>query len=143
MNSADSSPDPALEAALEAQQTLLESCLPVVFAEYDDAVSRGVKTPVVVLVDCEDAIGGEIARAWVGDEAVDSAIAEEAQDRTSDDQTTTLARAVSFAEAKSGVPAIFPYLRPVFSATPQGGFLAISVTAGGASALTVPPEARD
>ena len=143
MNDADSPADPELEAALDAQQALLESCLPLVFAEYDQAVQRGLKTPVVVLVDCEDELGGDIARAWVGDEAVDTAIAEQLHERQSDEETTAFARVVSFAEAKREIPQVFPYLEPVFAAPPQDGFLAISITAGGASALTVPPDARE
>ncbi|MAT68858.1 MAG: hypothetical protein CMJ58_04985 [Planctomycetaceae bacterium] len=143
MNNADPPADPDLETALEAQQALLETCLPQVFAEYDDAIRRGVKQPVVVVVDCEDGIGGQIARAWAGDDEVDAAIAEQQQDRTSGDETTTLSRAVSFAEAKREIPQVFPYLEPVFAAPPRDGFLAISVTAGGASALTVPPDARE
>lgn len=134
-----------LEAALESQQALLESCLPLVFAEYDEALRRKIHTPVVMLVDCEDAIGGEIARAWLGDEAVEEAIAEEEFNRADDDDasTTVFARVVSFAEARRDVPQAFPYLEPVFTAPPEGGFLAISVTAGGASALIVPPSARE
>ncbi|MBX3424384.1 MAG: hypothetical protein KF688_01770 [Pirellulales bacterium] len=132
-----------LEAALESQQALLESCLPLVFAEYDEAIQRNVPTPVVVLVDCEDEIGGEIARAWVGDEAVEAAIAEQEFARESPEETTTFARVVSFAEARREIPEVFPYLAPALATPPQEGFLAISVTAGGASVLTVPPSARD
>ncbi len=135
--------DAELEAALEAQQTLVESCLPLVFAEYDEAVASGVSVPVVVLVDCEDEIGGEIARAWVGDDAVDAAIAEEDHRRESDDDTTVFARVVSFADAKRDIPEVFPYLAPVFVTPPTDGFLAISITAGGSSAIIVPESARE
>ena len=51
-----SSPDdePAIEAALEAQQALLEDSLPLVFEVYNAAVAEQVDQPVVILLDCED-----------------------------------------------------------------------------------------
>ncbi|HEX6960503.1 MAG TPA: hypothetical protein VF175_01440, partial [Lacipirellula sp.] len=86
-------PPDDLEAALEAQQMLLETSLPLAFETYDDALNRKVKAPVVVLLDCEDAIGGEIARAWLGDEAVEDAIAHHAASDPSEDETTVFAYA--------------------------------------------------
>jgi hypothetical protein len=42
------------------------------------------------------------------------------------------------------VPVTFDYLAPVFEESPpENGFLVISITAGGASALTVPMDARE
>ena len=38
-----------LEEALEAQQLLLETSLPLVFQAFDDALERKVEEPVVVL----------------------------------------------------------------------------------------------
>src|SRR5690349_1854211 len=69
-----------LNDALEAQQWLLESSLPLVFEAYDDAIQRKVVDPVVVLLDCEDAIGGEIARSWLGEETVEDAILHQSDD---------------------------------------------------------------
>jgi len=135
--------DPAddTEAALEAQQALLETSLPLVFEAYDDAVKRKVKEPVVLLLDCEDEIGGEIARSWLGDEAVEDAISEEAAERQSADETTVFAVAYPLAECRREIPAVFPYLEPALR-SPKNGFLAISVTSGGASVLIVPNDAR-
>ncbi len=47
---------------LEQQQLLAESSLPLLFETYDAAVKDGMKLPLVLLVDCEDEIGGQIAR---------------------------------------------------------------------------------
>ena len=103
------------ERALDEQQALVESSLPLLFDTWDDANAHRVKDPVILLVDCEDDIGGEIARAWLGDDAVAAAITDtHAEDQAA--ATTVFAR---------------------FDA-----FLTISITSGGASALTVPLTAR-
>ncbi|MCC6492163.1 MAG: hypothetical protein IT424_03990 [Pirellulales bacterium] len=133
--------DEQLEEALEAQQWLLESSLPLVFEAYDDAIGRQVLEPVVLLVDCEDEIGGEIARGWLGDEAVEDAILAQSAEQAALDQTTVFAIAHSLAECQQEIPGVFPYLAAALR-PPAQGFLALSVTAGGASVLIVPPEAR-
>jgi hypothetical protein len=131
-----------LEAALEEQQMLLETSLPLVFDAFDEAVKKRTKNPVVILLDCEDAIGGEIARSWLGEEAVDDAIAHQAADDPSSDETTVFATAFSLAECQRELPPVFPYLEPALRTPPAEGFLAVSVAAGGASVLIVPPDAR-
>lgn len=139
----DEGPDgPTSDDALDAQQDLLEAALPAAFAAYDEALQRGVDEPVVMLVDCEDEIGGQIVRSWLGDEAVDEAIDQQA-DRDEEPIATVFAYGFARVECQSEVPQVFPYLAPVFDQPPpQDGFLAISVTSGGASALTVPRDAR-
>ena len=58
--------------------------------------------------------------------------------------TTVYAQAFPWAKCVEQVPAVFPYLSQVFDEPyPRDGFLAISVTSGGASALTVPFTARE
>jgi hypothetical protein len=133
--------DDPLEDALEAQQMLLENSLPAAVEAYRDGQRRGLPVPVVFVVDCEDAIGSRIVRAWLGDDAVDDAIAQQHAARHGDEETTVFAWAFSWEEACQETPRMFPYLDPVFERPPSQGFLAIAVTAGGASALTVPPEA--
>lgn len=124
---------------LDQQQELAESSLALLFETYDEALERGMKSPVVILLDCEDEIGGQIARAWLGDEAVDDAIA-----NNTDGETTVYARAEGWQQCKRDVPETFEYLAPVFAeGPPTDGFMVVSVTAGGASALTVPMEARE
>jgi hypothetical protein len=130
------------DAALEEQQWLLETSLPLVFEAFDEAAGRNVADPVVILLDCEDAIGGEIARSWLGDEAVDAAIAEESQYEAEGDATTVFAFAFSLAECRRELPPVFPYLAPALEQPPAAGFLAVSVTSGGASILIVPLDAR-
>ena len=131
---------------LEAQQMLLESSLELAFSAYDDALKAKLRDPVVFLLDCEDAIGGEIARSWLGAETIADAIADRAagEDAASEaeTETTVFAHAFPFAKCRAEVPAVFPYLSAAFEAPPADGFLAISVTSGGASALTVPFDAR-
>ncbi len=132
------------ESALQAQQELLENSLPAAFSAYDLAKSEGIAEPVVFLLDCEDEIGGEIARSWLGNDAVEEAIEQRQMDDGEEGLTTLFAHAFPLEKCREEVPAIFPYLEPVFSeALPPESFLAIVVTCGGASALTVPFSARE
>ena len=138
------SASPSAGRALEEQQLLLESSLRLVFAAYDAAQRERMRDPVVLLLDCEDAIGGEIARGWLGADAVAEAIQERRSSGASPEETTVFAHAFPWAQCRSEVPAVFSYLTSVFEQSPpQDGFLAIAVAAGGASALTVPFAARE
>jgi hypothetical protein len=132
-----------IESALEAQQMLLETSLPLAFQAYDDALKRKVMEPVVVLLDCEDPLGGEIARAWLGEEAVEDAISHHAASDPEEGETTVFAHAFSLAECRREIPPVFPYLSPALEqSAPAGQFWAVSVTSGGASLLGVPLDAR-
>jgi len=131
-------------SALDEQQLLLEESLELVVSVYNEAIGEGVRDPVVILLDCEDKIGGQIARGWLGRAAVGEAIADQQAEDPSGETTTVFARAFPWAECTKQVPEVFPYLAPIFaSELPADGFLAISVTSGGASALTVPHDAFD
>lgn len=134
-------------SALEEQQALLEHCLPAVFEAYEDACRRRMSNPVVFLLDCEDEIGGEIARSWLGAEAIEDAIDQRKfQDAASEEvtKTTVFAYGFPFDRCRREVPKVFPYLASVFKQTlPADTFLTISVTSGGASALSVPLSARE
>ena len=138
-----------LDAALERQQSLLENSLPAVFSAYDEAVRRKVTRPLVFLLDCEDEIGGEVARAWLGAHAVADAIEQRQLESDSDaeqgrDETTVFAHAFPFDQCRREVPQVFPYLESLFEMPlPSDGILAIVVACGGASALTVPFSARE
>ena len=132
------------QAALDEQQALLEDSLELVRSVYDSAVREAIDEPVVILLDCEDSIGGQIARGWLGSTAVDEAIDDQRVDDPSGETTTVFARAFPLAECARQIPAVFPYLTPIFAqALPTDGFLAISVASGGASALTVPFADRE
>ncbi len=122
---------------LEQQQAMVEASLELVFQTLDDALAEGVRQPVVWLVDCEDELGGAIARGWLGDEPVDDALAQ-----ADDEDATLFARAISWDDCRFEAPAAFPYLAPVFDEPPADGLLVIGVTAGGASALVAPMDAR-
>ena len=81
----------------------------------------------------------EGAKVVLGD--INDALGERAPDS---EATTVFAHAFSWDECRQEVPAVFPYLQDVFEQDlPEDGFLAISVTAGGASVLTVPFEVRE
>ena len=124
---------------LELQQSLCETSLPLLFEAFDDAGRDGIDPAVVVLLDCDDSVGGRIARAWLGDAAVDDALAE----FSADADTAVYAQVLAFADARRELSQMFPYIAAVFDDRPaDDGFLVVSVTAGGASALTVPLSAR-
>ncbi len=126
---------------LEEQQALAESSLELVFETYDLAIADKLRQPIVVLVDCEDELGAQFARAWMGDEAVDNAIAHARLEE--EVETTVFARPVTWADAKREMPAAFPYLAEVFETNyPTDGILLVTIAAGGASALTAPWDAR-
>lgn len=131
---------------LEVQQSLVESSLALVFSAYDEAVDANIASPIVVLVDCEDELGGAIARSWLGDDAVDDAIAAQvdADDSPGEsDPTTVFARAIGWDEARDDLAAAFPYLKPALvDGPPEDGVFVVGVTAGGASAMTAPWDAR-
>lgn len=127
----------ALQEALDEQQAMVESALELVFQTYDDGVAEGMQQPVVWLLDCEDPIGGQIARGWLGDEAVDDALA-----AAEDEDATLFARPVSWEVSKAETPSVFPYLADAFETPPTDGLMVIGVTAGGASAIIAPLAAR-
>jgi len=134
----------AEDLASQAQQELLESCLDLVFETQAAAVADKLVDPVILLLDCEDKIGAQIATAWLGAEALRDAIAEQRFEDPAGEETTVYARAFAWAECRREVPTVFDYLAPVFDEPiPTEGFLAIAVTAGGASVFTVPASARE
>lgn len=134
------------EANLDAQQAFVESALEVVFDTYRGAIEEGIAAPIVVLLDCEDELGGQIARGWLGDEAIDDAIAVEhaAADDEAAEVTTAFARALPFAEAASELSEAFPYLADSLAEVdPNDGVVILGVSAGGACLLTAPVDALD
>ncbi|MEN0110013.1 MAG: hypothetical protein AAF805_04755 [Planctomycetota bacterium] len=139
-------PDPQESAALEAQQEFVESALELVFETHRGAVEEGVVEPIVVLLDCEDDLGGQIARGWLGDEAIDDAIALEHADADAEgaDVTTAFARALPLAEASGELAEAFPYLADSLAEIdPSDGVVILGVTAGGACLLTAPLDAME
>ena len=138
------------EEALEAQQDLVEQSLDLVFTTYDEAISAKVESPVVLVVDCQDQLGGQIAQGWLGEEAVYEAILLHQSEQEGEDQEepfpdtpVAFARALAWKECRDELVGAFPYLAEVLQATPpEDGVLVISITAGGASALTAPFSAR-
>lgn len=133
------------QSALDAQQELVESSLELVFETFDDALKSSVEQPVVILLDCEDSVGGEIARSWLGSAAVDQAVADRHEEEAEPSlaETTVFAYAFPFKKCMQEMPAFFPYLDPIWRQPyPDSGFLTIGITSGGASVLTVPFDAR-
>jgi hypothetical protein len=135
------------EQDMEGRQSLVEHCLPALFDAYDQAQTDGILDPVIFLIDCEDPIGGEIARQWEGDDGVDVAILANADDSPADSEgegpTTTLVRAFPFADCQHDIPEVFPYLSGSFAAPPSEGFLIVVVSFGGAATLNAPATRPD
>jgi hypothetical protein len=125
-------------------EALVESSLPLVFATYDAAVRDGVREPVVVLIDCEDAIGREIAESWLGREAVEDAVlaVQAEQLDAADDVTTVFARPLPRAACRKEVPPVFAYLQGAFDSQPSDAVPVMAVAAGGAATFTVPFASR-
>lgn len=127
---------------MDNRQDLLEGSLAQVFAVYGDGLEMGLPQPVVVLLDCEDEIGGPLARQLVGDADIDEA-RREVQADAGERITTTLALPFSWEECRDEVAAWFPYLAATFEQTaPRDGFITVVVTAGGAATFTVPLDAK-
>ncbi|MEM6329462.1 MAG: hypothetical protein AAF790_04345 [Planctomycetota bacterium] len=145
--------------AEEAQQLLAEASLPAIFDAYDEAVADGVSEPVVILIDCQDELGEQIARSWLGDDVVDEALGMElaADDRDDDAPndrdtpsdpaepaaTTVFAAPCAMADCRGELGEAFPYLCEFLDGPPPAdSVVVICITAGGASALTAPMDAR-
>jgi len=126
---------------MDGREALADECIERVLQAHREAGKENVLEPVVFLIDCEDPIGSELARAWEGDDAVDGAIlagAEQSDDARDDSWAiTTLVRAVGFAECRREVVELFPYLAASFEAPPPAGQILIVVVAyGGAGTFT-------
>lgn len=136
-----SSGDP--ERDMERRQALIDGSLPQLFSAFDEGIDEGLDDPAVALIDCEDEIGAPFARAWVGDEAVDAALAEQSS-AGDDDLTVTLALTFDFLDIRRDFPEYFPYLAAALREPPPlDGFLAIIIAGGGAGAFTVPFSERN
>ena len=125
---------------MEGRQSLVEQSLPDLWDAYDQALTDGLSHPVIFLIDCEDPIGGQIARQWEGDDAVDAAILanteESSADAAGEAVTTTLIRAFPFQDCQREVPQLFPYLSGSFAQPPPDGLLVIVISYGGAATFT-------
>ncbi len=131
------------EQDMLGREELLESSLPLVFETYDEAAKSRVAEPVVFLIDCEDPLGGQIARSWLGDDAVDSAIAMQSSEEGAAERTTVFARAFPFDQTRSEVARTFPYLNGSFAgAPPTDALIAVVVSYGGAATFFVPYDSR-
>jgi hypothetical protein len=131
---------------MDAREALVEDSLALVFEAYDRAAADGVVVPVIFLMDCEDEIGAEIARAWDGDDAVDAALLPEREQDAEEGPSslvTVLSRPADFEDCQRELPELFPYLAASFERPPTAGILVVVVAFGGAGTFTVPHDARD
>ena len=134
---------PSDENAEAVRDELIEVCLHQIFAAFDEGCQQMIDTPVVFLVDCQDEIGGGLARAWKGDAAVERFVKEQSGKGATQDSVIMLAAAYAYADCCQEVPETFPYLAGTFEGKPpEDGFIAVVVAAGGAATYTVPHDAR-
>jgi hypothetical protein len=144
--------EPELGSASEQQQAMMENALPAAWEAFREC--RDEFSPheccIVFVVDCLDEIGDRITRGWMGDDLVDQilAIQEESLDQ---DEPTAPVFTIGFdwEEGQRQTLDMFPYLEPALTAIaaqglPRGdAFVAIAVTAGGASLFTVPTDTQE
>ena len=131
------------EQDMEGREALVEASLADVIEAFNEALRASVKEPVVFLVDCTDEIGEAVARAWEGDDAVESALLSVAdqQPEGADESavTATLIRGFPFADARQDVPKLFPYLAGSFDQPPSDEWiLVVVISYGGAATFHAP-----
>jgi hypothetical protein len=130
---------------MDSREVLVEESIEPIFEAYDRALADGVSKPVVFLIDCEDEIGSEIARAWDGDDSVDGALLASAAQNVDDSDSplaTVLSRPADFSDCQREIPDLFPYLAASFKQPPDDGILVVVVAFGGAGTFAVPLGAR-
>ncbi len=121
----------------------LRAYLKQVRAAFDNAVVKQMPQPIVFLVDCEDDIGGRIARAWCGDAAVDQQIAARKNGQRPG-KTTVLVRALPYQTAQEMVQFDFKYLTEIFPEPPTTDEVCVLIVGmGGAASLFVPAKEED
>ena len=137
-SSAPATAERDLDADMDAREALLEGSMEQVLSVYDEALDDGMHLPVIFLVDCEDQIGGKLARDWVGREEVDEAITANRAAGNAE-LTTTFAQSLSFADCQEYVPRMFPYLQGTFDQPPgEDRMITLVVAEGGAATFFVP-----
>lgn len=107
-------------------------------AAHNWALTQNMRDPVVFLVDCEDDVGGRLARAWLGAAAVEAQIAARKRGERPG-LTVVLARPVPFEEAQTIIQFDFPYLNEIAPEQPGTHEIAVVVVGlGGAASLFIP-----
>jgi hypothetical protein len=147
MQNGRSAERPESSERVDQMEVLVESSLPLIFSTYDQARHDLVRDPVILLIDCDDAMGREIVEAWLGPEMVDDAIlaieAERDDDGALDDgHTTVFARPMPLAVCRREIPPVFPYLNGGFDSLPPHAVLVMAVSNGGAATFVVPFSSR-
>ena len=118
--------------------TFLKAYWKQVKAAHASGISKSMADPVVFLVDCEDDVGGRLARTWLGGPAVDQQIAARKRGERPG-HTVVLARPVPFDEVEVMLRFDFPYLAEVAPERPGEHEICVFVVAlGGAASLFMP-----
>jgi hypothetical protein len=120
--------------------TFLKAYWKQVRAAHANGLSQGMVDPVIWLVDCEDDVGGRIARTWVGGDSLEKQIAARKRGERPG-HTTVIVRPIPYDETEFMLRYDFPYLAEVVPERPSKQEICVFVVSlGGAASLFMPIE---
>jgi len=123
--------------------TFLKAYWKQVRAAHANGLSQGMVDPVIWLVDCEDDVGGRIARVWVGGPALEKQIAARKRGERPG-RTTVIVRPIPYDEVGVMLQFDFPYLAGVGPERPGKEEICVFVVSlGGAASLFMPINKAD
>lgn len=125
---------------LNGRLSLAKSSGELIGAVYCDALAKGYRCPVILLLDLEDEFGGALARVIMGKADVEQQLAPIVGGRVVGTRAT-FTMPMEFEKARQLLPGLFPWLRNIFSRPPALGKIAVVVVAlGGATSLLADAE---
>lgn len=122
----------------QARSHLAESNFDKMCSVYQRAAAHGAESFVVLVLDCADVLGNQLARLCLGHDRIEAELS--ARDGGSQPGATmTLVIPTDYEATREGLLATFPELEADFTPPAPDNFLAVIVTAGGASVAEITP----
>ena len=123
----------------QARSQLAEANYDQMCEVYRRAAAAGAAAFVVLVLDCGDVLGNQLARLCVGDARIEAELAaREGGSRAG--ATMTLVVPTDYEQTREGLLASFPELEADFTPPTPDNFLAVLVTSGGASVAEISPS---